>query len=164
MDEKNIPTAKLDEAAIISKLDKHAVLLLLKLLVIQSRSVFKFFDTGRLVLKKTVLLRGRVYAEYGFDQQRLIWYMFVACGIWCLVDVSSVSPSSEQTAAPQATNIPYQPLLIKPIFTFFASLRCLSHSPISLCFLMCFCSRYAFSAVQVLLLTAKETFRFGYSV
>ena len=25
--------------------------------------------------------------------------MFVACGIWCLADVSSVSPSSEQTAA-----------------------------------------------------------------
>ena len=23
--------------------------------------------------------------------------MFFACGIWCLVDVSSVSPSSEQT-------------------------------------------------------------------
>ena len=52
--------------------------------------------------------------------------MFVACGIWCLADVSSVSPSSEQTPAvcsdegltletsakhhiPQATNIPYQP-------------------------------------------------------
>ena len=47
--------------------------------------------------------------------------MFVACGIWCLVDVSSVSPSSEQTEEgltletsakhhiPQATNIPYQP-------------------------------------------------------
>ena len=36
------------------------------------------------------------YAEYGFDQQG--WYgMFVACGIWCLADVSSVSPSSEQT-------------------------------------------------------------------
>ena len=35
--------------------------------------------------------------EYGFDQQG--WYgMFVACGIWCLADVSSVSPSSEQTA------------------------------------------------------------------
>ena len=35
------------------------------------------------------------YAEYGFDQQG--WYgMFVACGIWCLADVSSVSPSSEQ--------------------------------------------------------------------
>ena len=34
------------------------------------------------------------YAEYGFDQQG--WCgMFVACGIWCLVDVSSVSPSSE---------------------------------------------------------------------
>ena len=37
------------------------------------------------------------YAEYGFDQQG--WYgMFVACGIWCFADVSSVSPSSEQTA------------------------------------------------------------------
>ena len=63
--------------------------------------------------------------------------MFVACGIWCLADVSSVSPSSEQTVElgqlsvsdlllicsdegltletsakhhiPQATNIPYQP-------------------------------------------------------
>ena len=23
--------------------------------------------------------------------------MFVACGIWCLADVSSISPSSEQT-------------------------------------------------------------------
>ena len=23
--------------------------------------------------------------------------MFIACGIWCLADVSSVSPSSEQT-------------------------------------------------------------------
>ena len=61
---------------------------------------------------------------YGFDQQG--WYgMFVACGIWCLADVSSVSPSSEQTVdcsdegltletsakhhILQATNIPYQP-------------------------------------------------------
>ena len=63
--------------------------------------------------------------------------MFVACGIWCLADVSSVSPSPEQTGElwanrfahnspvcsdeglmletsakhhiPQATNIPYQP-------------------------------------------------------
>ena len=25
--------------------------------------------------------------------------MFVACGIWCLADVSSVSPSSEQTGS-----------------------------------------------------------------
>ena len=61
------------------------------------------------------------------------WYgMFVACGIWCLADVSSVSPSSEQTVCsdegltletsakhhiPQATNIPYQPLMIKPIIS-----------------------------------------------
>ena len=36
------------------------------------------------------------YAEYGFDQQGR-YGMFVACGIWCLADVSSVSPSSEQT-------------------------------------------------------------------
>ena len=68
------------------------------------------------------------YAEYGFDQQG--WYgMFVACGIWCLADVSSVSPSSEQTVCsdegltletsakhhiPQATNIPYQPCWSSP--------------------------------------------------
>ena len=25
--------------------------------------------------------------------------MFVACGMWCLADVSSVSPSSEQTGS-----------------------------------------------------------------
>ena len=54
---------------------------------------------------------------------------------WCLADVSSVCPSSEQTPTavcsdegltletsakhhiPQATNIPYQPLFIKPIFS-----------------------------------------------
>ena len=57
------------------------------------------------------------YVEYGFDQQG--WYgMFVACGIWCLADVSSVSPSSDvgltlETSVkhhiPEATNIPYQP-------------------------------------------------------
>ena len=48
--------------------------------------------------------------------------VFVAGGIWCLADVSSVSPSSEQTQdegltletsakhhTPPATNIPYQP-------------------------------------------------------
>ena len=41
------------------------------------------------------------YAKYGFDQQG--WYgMFVACGIWCLADVSSVSPSSEQSAPTKA--------------------------------------------------------------
>ena len=52
-------------------------------------------DVGsrRLVLKKNFFCVGE-YAEYGFDQQG--WYgMFVACGIWCLADVSSVSPSSE---------------------------------------------------------------------
>ena len=27
----------------------------------------------------------------------LFYGMFVACGIWCLADVSGVSPSSEQT-------------------------------------------------------------------
>ena len=48
--------------------------------------------------------------------------MFVACGIWCLADVWSVSPSSEQSLLhiPQATNISYQPLLIKPIFSVLA--------------------------------------------
>ena len=33
--------------------------------------------------------------------------MFVACGIWCLADVSSVSPSSEHTISTS---------LIKPIY------------------------------------------------
>ena len=30
--------------------------------------------------------------------------MFVACGIWCLADVSSVSPSSEQTGTAYSEN------------------------------------------------------------
>ena len=30
--------------------------------------------------------------------------MFVACGIWCLADVSSVSPSSEQTSSTEKTH------------------------------------------------------------
>ena len=58
--------------------------------------------------------------------------MFFACGIWCVSDVSSVSLSSEQTEGltletaathyiPQAKNIPYQPLLIKPIFSLLAN-------------------------------------------
>ena len=66
--------------------------------------------------------------KYGFDQQG--WYgMFVACGIWCLADVSSVSPSSEQTEGltletsakhhiPQATNIPYQPCWSNPYLAY----------------------------------------------
>ena len=53
------------------------------------------------------------YAEYGFDQQG--WYgMFVACGIWCLADISSASPSSAKHHIPQATNIPYQPCWSNP--------------------------------------------------
>ena len=36
---------------------------------------------------------------YGFDQQRLIYGMFFACGIWCLADISNVNPSSEQVNA-----------------------------------------------------------------
>ena len=34
--------------------------------------------------------------EVFYDKQGC-YGMFVACGIWCLADVSSVSPSSEQT-------------------------------------------------------------------
>ena len=61
--------------------------------------------------------------------------MFFAYGIiWCVAGVSSVSPSSEQIAnegltletsathhIPQAKNIPYQPLLIKPVFSLLAN-------------------------------------------
>ena len=42
--------------------------------------------------------------------------MFVACGIWCLADVSSVSPSSEQTDCPTGDKHTISTLLIKPIF------------------------------------------------
>ena len=65
------------------------------------------------------------------------WYgMFVACGIWCLADILSISPSSEQTVLyvsllrwrANAWNIGWTPyptgdkhtistLLIKPIFS-----------------------------------------------
>ena len=31
--------------------------------------------------------------------------MFVACGIWCLADVSSVSPSSEQTRSDEGLTL-----------------------------------------------------------
>ena len=64
-------------------------------------------------------------------------YIIISLGyliseIWCLADVSSVSPSSSQTESgltletsvkhhiPQAKNIPYQPLLINPIFSVLA--------------------------------------------
>ena len=36
--------------------------------------------------------------------------MFVACGIWCLADVSSVSPSSEQTERIVSLSLVYIPL------------------------------------------------------
>ena len=50
--------------------------------------------------------------KYGFDQQGC-YGMFVACGIWCLADVSSVSPSSEQSHT-------ISTLLIKPKFSVLA--------------------------------------------
>ena len=63
----------------------------------QNRGRHIFLSTRRLVLKKLFFCVGE-YAKYGFDQQG--WYgMFVVCGIWCLADVSSVSPSSEQKIA-----------------------------------------------------------------
>ena len=53
--------------------------------------------------------------------------MFTACGIWCLADVSSVCSDEGLTLEmsakhhiPKATNIPYQPLLIKSIFSVLA--------------------------------------------
>ena len=62
------------------------------------------------------------YAEYGFDQQRLIWYV---CCLWDMVfwiwsrvcsDEGLTLETSTKHHIPQATNIPYQPLLINPIF------------------------------------------------
>ena len=50
----------------------------------------------------------------------------VRYSVWCLADVLSVCSdegltleASAKHHIPQATNIPYQPLLIKPIFTNF---------------------------------------------
>ena len=55
------------------------------------------------------------YAEYGFDQQRLIWYV---CRLWdmeqTLLDEGLTLQTSAKHHIPQATNTPYQPLLIKP--------------------------------------------------
>ena len=88
--------------------------------------------TGRLVLEKNCFSMWASTLNMGLINKG--WYgMFVSCGIWCLADVSSVRPSSEQAAPtkgkrskrqlntmtiyiPQAKNITYQPLLIKPIF------------------------------------------------
>ena len=59
--------------------------------------------------------------------------MFVACGIWCLADVSSVSPSSEQTQTPLLliwTCIPYMQFLCVDriqLENFLNKLVCLVH-------------------------------------
>ena len=51
------------------------------------------------------------HAKYGFDQQG--WYgMFVACGIWCLAELTL--ETSAKHHIPQATNIPYQPCWSNP--------------------------------------------------
>ena len=39
-------------------------------------------NTGRLVLKKNLFFCVGEYAEYRFDQQRLIWYV---CRLWDMV-------------------------------------------------------------------------------
>ena len=41
-----------------------------------------FLIKGRLVLKKSVFFCVGEYAEYGFDQQRLTWYVF---RVWDMV-------------------------------------------------------------------------------
>ena len=59
------------------------------------------------------------------------WYgMFFACGMWCVADVSSVCSDEGLTLEtpathyiPQAKNISYQPLLIKPIFSLLANVE-----------------------------------------
>ena len=47
------------------------------------RVKFPTSKTGRLVLKKNLFFSVGEYTEYGFDQQRLIWYVFVY-GVRCL--------------------------------------------------------------------------------
>ena len=56
--------------------------------------------------------------------------MFFACGMWCVADVSSVCSDEGLTLEtpathyiPQAKNISYQPLLIKPIFSLLANVE-----------------------------------------
>ena len=60
--------------------------------------------TGRLVLKKTVFSAWASTLNMGLINKGL-YGMFVACGIWCLADVSSVSPSSEHDSF-RLTGIP----------------------------------------------------------
>ena len=56
-----------------------------------------------------------------FDQQRLIWYVFRLWDFRCVADVSSFSPSSATHQIAQAKSIPYQPFLIKPVFSLLAN-------------------------------------------
>ena len=53
-----------------------------------------------------------VYTEYGFYQQRLIWYV---CYLWDMTLLRQKANARNTIIIPQATNIPYQPLLIKSI-------------------------------------------------
>ena len=50
--------------------------------------------------------------------------MFVACGIWCLADVSSVSPSLEQSA-PKKKNSFFSKLVFECEFQVLSDFRCL---------------------------------------
>ena len=50
--------------------------------------------------------------------------MFVACGIWCLADVSSVSPSSEQTQHIHAYSCSFKKIIVISVFSFSNSLYC----------------------------------------
>ena len=55
----------------------------------------QFLISGRLVFQKIVFFFCEL-AEYGLDQQGSIWYIS-RLRFWCIADVSSVSPSSDQT-------------------------------------------------------------------
>ena len=61
-----------------------AIRLSIKHLFLNLVLLVSLLRTGRLVLKKLFFCVGE-YAEYGFDQQRLIYGMFVACRIRCTV-------------------------------------------------------------------------------
>ena len=64
--------------------------------------------TGRLVLKKTVF--SALVSKLNTRLVNKGWYgMFFARGIWCVADVSSVSPSSLLRRKANAQNISYTP-------------------------------------------------------
>ena len=71
----------------------------------RGRVVYSFSEGFRVQDIATILHVGctflkmliKLYRETSTVNYPQGWYgMFVACGIWCLADVSSVSPSSEQ--------------------------------------------------------------------